>query len=88
MFFSGVADAEQRFCDLAVKLFENCGYNYSNNSGGVSMSVVLDSDVSLATGSGSCDIAQDSARELISCFESPMTRLGWDSLIRAGVIIR
>jgi hypothetical protein len=89
VFFAEIADVEQNFCVLAVKLFENYGYKYSNNTGGSNFSSVLSNDscahVSSGAGVTSGGVeAQETAKELISEFESPLTRVGWDSMIRAG----
>ena len=86
MFFSEVAEVEQNFCVLAVKLFENYGYNYSNNvtGGGNQKSVASGGGGSSGGSSGGGIEVQETARELINEFESPQMRSGWDSLIRAG----
>lgn len=82
-----MAEVEQNFCELAIKLFENYGYNYSNNiAGGGGLKSVSTSGGSYSsnnTSSSGSDM-QETARELINDFESPQMRLGWDSLIRAG----
>lgn len=93
MFFAEVAGVEQNFCALAVKLFENNGYKYTNSAGsGNSNGSVLSGNGAPGTTSTSANKggsivadANETARELISEFESPMTRVGWDSMIRAGM---
>jgi hypothetical protein len=88
IFFGEVAEVEQHFCVLAVKLFENYGYNYSNSTGG---GMSTSPHQSSGNGSGSVFSSgepHESARELISEFESPMSRVGWDSMIRAGKCVR
>ena len=84
IFFGEVAEVEQNFCVLAVKLFENYGYSYSNSTpGGGMMASPLPASGNTSSGGGS--EVHETARELISEFESPMSRGGWDSMIRAGI---
>ena len=74
---------EQNFCTLAVKLFERNGYKYSNSAGNV---VVASSNANLQSHSSNQVSHNDmkSTRALISDYESPLSRVVWDSLIRAG----